>query len=150
MRELRLPGLRGIIAADPWELAQPSPSLGTLSCMLIALAEPCAEGEVTLRMELIPLSQPKSCCLAAPFFPTLGEDIPGAACSQEAQVRALALWPQVSSSVFHSELSFCCSWILSCPQAAINPWVPGCIVHSANWDCDAGTCSPFVLSQSLT
>ena len=150
MRGLRLPGLQGIIAANPWELAQPSPSFGTLSCMLIALEEPCAEGEVTLRMELILLSQPKSCCLAALFFPTAGEDIPGAAFSQEAQVRALALRPQVSSSVFRSEISFCCSWVLSCPQAAINPWVPGCIAHSANWDCDAGICSPFVLFQSLT
>lgn len=84
MKGLKLPGLWGIIAANPG-----ADSASSFLRDGIALEEPGVEGGFPFRMRLRPFKSAEGLLPGCAGFPSSGEDTPGAAFPQqpEAQVR---------------------------------------------------------------
>lgn len=107
MKGLKLPGLWGIIAANPG-----ADSASSLLRDGIALEEPGVEGGFPFRMRLRPFKSAEGLLPGCAGFPGSGEDTPGAAFPQqpEAQVRgrgspAAAPGPPLPPAAVHAPVS---------------------------------------------
>lgn len=129
MKGLKLPGLRGIIAANPG-----ADSASSLLRDGIALEEPGVEGGFPFRMRLSPFKSAKG------LLPSSRGDTPGVAFPQQPEAQGVRGSPSVapgSSAATHSHPRPC-------------PWGEGCIAYSANRGYGANTRSPAVLPRSLS
>ena len=113
MKGLKLPGLWGIIAANPG-----ADSASSLLRDGIALEEPGVEGGFPFRMRLRPFKSAPGCA----GFPSSGEDTPGAAFPQQPEAQVRGRGPPLRLRVLRCR-----------PQPSTPPSLGrcGCTAHSA-------------------
>ena len=134
MKGFKLPGLWGIIAANPG-----ADSASSLLRDGIALEEPGVEGGFPFRMRLSPFKSAEGLLPSSAGFPSSRGDTPGAAFPQQPEAQGVRGSPSAapgSSAAARSRPRLC-------------PWGEGCIAHSANQGYGADTRSPAALPRSL-